>query len=185
MSSYWAAVGVFLGLVGAAFHYLVWDFFHKVPSLDQQYSSRIAEAHAAIHERNFLPIVANIYDLIASRKAVLPAASASTIEVLTELSIDAEVREAIGVIMQRGALDRAFRSARALSIWVAIPWLACIVLSVILFFGHYDAQTGIKSLWVPVLLVPTILSGGIGCCTLTLYRLALNRFIRLLGGNPL
>lgn len=185
MSPYWAAAAVILVPLGTVLKYLVWDFFHKVQSLDAQYSTRIAEAHAAIHDRKFLPIIASIYDAIAARKVVLPAASASTIEILTELSIDVKVREAITVVSERVALDRAYRRARALSIWVAAPWLLSVVLFAVLFLRDYDAQVGIKSLWSPVLAVPTVLSVGLGCCTFTLYRLALNNFIRLLGSNPL
>jgi hypothetical protein len=184
MSPYWAAVAVMLVPLGAVFKYLVWDFFHKVQSLDAQYSTRIAEAHAAIHHRKFLPIIASIYDAIATRRVFL-AASASTVEILTELSIDVKVTEAIAVVSEKVALDGAYRRARALSTWVAVPWLLSVGLFVFLFLGHYDAQVGIKSLWIPVLAVPTVLSGGLGCCTLTLYRLALNNFIRLLGTNPL
>ena len=125
MSPYWAAVAVILVPLGAVLKYLVWDFFHKVQSLDAQYSTRIAEAHAAIHDRKFLPIIASIYDAIAARKVVLPAASVSTIEILTELSIDVKVTEAIAVVSERVALDGAYRRARALSIWVAVPWLFC------------------------------------------------------------
>lgn len=72
MSPYWAAVAVILAPLGATLKYLVWDFFHKVQSLDAQYSTRIAEAHAAIHDRKFLPIIASIYDGIAARKVILP-----------------------------------------------------------------------------------------------------------------
>jgi len=185
MSPYWAAVAVILAPLGAALKYLVWDFFHKVQSLDAQYSTRIAEAHAAIHDRKFLPIIASIHDAIAARKIILPAVSGSTVEILTELSIDVKVTEAIAVVSERVALDGAYRRARALSIWVAVPWLLSVGLFAFLFLGHYDAQVGIKSLWIPALAVPTVLSGGLGCCTLTLYRLALNNFIRLLGTNPL
>lgn len=185
MSPYWAAVAVIIVPLGAVLKYMVWDFFHKWQSLDAEYSTRIAEAHAAIHERKFLPIMASIYDSIASRKAVLPAQSAATVEILTELSIDAKTREAIGVISERIDLDRAYRWARVLSIWVAIPWLVSAALFAVLFVRCYDTQVGIKAVWVPALAVPIIVSGGLGCCALTLYRLALNRFIRLLGENPL
>lgn len=185
MSSYWAAVGVILVPLGAGFKYLVWDFFHKVQSLDEQYSTRIAETHAAIHERKFLPIIASIYESVAARKAILPAASASTVEILTELSLNAKVKEAVLIVSEKITLDRSYRWARILSIWVAVPWFCCIVLFVVLFLRHYDAQIGVRSLWTPPLLLATSLFGGVGCFTLTLYRWALNRFIRLLGANPL
>jgi len=107
MGSYWAAVGVLLVPLGATLKYLVWDFFFKVQSLDEQYSTRIAETHAAMHERRFLPIIASIYDSVASRRDILPGFS--TIEILSEVSIDAKVREAIVVISDRVALDRAYR----------------------------------------------------------------------------
>jgi hypothetical protein len=184
MSSYGVAAVVVV-LLSAVLKYLVWDFFNKVQSLDTQYSARIAEAHAAIHDRKFLPIIADLYDAIAARRAVLPSGSAPTGEILTELAVDASVRQAIDVISERIALDRAYGLACKTSLWVAVPWLGSAALFGILFFWHYNEKAGMKSLWILWLLMPMALLVGIGCLTLVLYRLALNKFIRMLGANPL
>jgi len=183
----WAAVGVIvslLGLLGAVFRYMVWDYLHMVASLDEKYATSIAEAHAAMHERKFLPIIAAIFDSAEARKAILPAFS--TAEILTEVSLDSRVREAITVISERIMLDRSYRWAQKLSIWVAISWLVVIVLVVIYsinLISHY--LDGVKVIWVPSWLVPGIVCVAFACCTFALYRLALNKFIRLLRANPL
>jgi hypothetical protein len=108
------------------------------------------------------------------------------VELLNEFSISTRLRgELVTVISERIALDRSFEWARRLSPWVAIPWLASIILFVVLFWEYYDVQMGIKSLWVPSLAVLTIASAVVGCTTFGLYLLALNRFLRLLRANPL
>lgn len=176
--------GAIIAVVSAILKYFVWDFFNKVQSLDKEYATSIAETHAAMHERKILPIIAAIYDAMAAREAILPAASA--LEILTELPIDARVREVIAVISERIALDRSYRLAQKRSIWVATSWLAVVALvigvSIVIVFRYF---AGTKSIWVPSLFIPTILCVTVGLWMLILYRSALNKFIRLLRTNPI
>jgi hypothetical protein len=185
MSAYAVLVGgVIVATVSAVLKYFVWDFFNKVQSLDKEYAASIAETHAAIHERRFLPIISAVCDAVAARQAILPAAS--TPEILTELSIDAKVREAVNVISDRIALDRSYRLAQKRSIWVAFSWLAVdasVVATITITVLRYFAGT--KSIWVPSLLILTVLCVAVGFCLLMLYRSALNKFIRLLRTNPI
>ncbi len=184
MSSYWAAVGVILVPLGAVLYYLVWNFLMNAQSLDEKYSTRIDEARDAIHDRKFVPIIASICDSVVAQKEILK--TAPTVELLTQYSIRTRLRgEAVMVISERIALERSYEWAHRVSFWVAVPWLAFTILFAVLFVGHYDAQTGIKSLWVPSLAVPTIASAVVGCTTLGLYLMVLNRFLRLLRANPL
>ena len=185
MSGYGVLVGgVIVAVVSAILKYIVWDFFNKVQSLDKEYATSIAETHAALHERKFLPIIAAIYDAVAAREAILPAASA--LEILTELPIDARVREAIAVISERIALDRSYRLAQKRSIWVATSWLAVVALvigmSIVTAFRYF---AGSQSIWVSSLFIPTIMCVAVGFWMLILYRSALNRFIRLMRTNPI
>jgi hypothetical protein len=177
MSSYWAAVGVALGLEGAAFKYFVWDFFFGKQSLEE-YSLNVDEAHNAIYERKFLPKIVSVCDSVVWRKGYL--STAETVEILNEFSISVLLREEIvSAVSEKIALDRSYEWAHRLRICVAGPWAACIILSCVLFFGYFDVRTGIKSLWYPLWAVPTIVAAGIGILGLCLYILARCKLVGL------
>lgn len=167
MSSYWAAVGVIVGLESAAFKYLVWDFIFGRQSLEH-YWQIVEEAQNAIHERRLLAIIVGVCDSVVSRKSILP--TAETIEILSEFSISVQLREElVKVLSQRVTLGRVYGHARVLSFCVAVPWAACISLSSLLFFKYFDVRGGVKSLWDPHLVVATGFAGCVGFLGLCVY----------------
>lgn len=176
MSSYWAAAGVVLGLEGAAFKYLVWDFIFGKQSLEHYWQS-VEEAHNAIHERKFLPIIVAVCDSVVSRKGILP--TAETVEILTEFAISVQLREeVVKVLRERVALNQIYGQVRVLSFCVAVPWSACILLSCLVFFKDFDVRAGIKSLWAPHMAVAAFLAGCIGFLGLCLYILVRCKLVR-------
>jgi hypothetical protein len=192
MSSYWTAVGLFLGLVYGLTRYLVWDFLWMRKALNKEYSGKIARAHLAIHDRKFLPVIASICASVAGQMKYLDKgvkgsirAEEWIIEILTEDTIGARFREAFLAFTERIALDRSYWWACHLSIWVALTWCGIIGFFVGFFFRHFDAQTGVQSLWTPLPGLRAMLLVALGASTLGLYRWALHRFIRLLEANPL
>jgi hypothetical protein len=134
---YWAQLTIVLAPLGAAFKYLVWDFLHKPETMHTQFSAQMAEAQAAIHERKFLPPVIRLCDQVTARKAFLPKeANVPTIQILTELSLDAEVRLAMTALTERLSLEGAYDRAVSSCNLVALPCLLLIVLSLAAFFGY-------------------------------------------------
>lgn len=177
----WAALGVLLVPAGACFKYFVWDFFQKPETLHLRYSTAIAEAHATIHERRFLPTLVRIYDQVDARKKLLSAASAT--DILMELPIDVEVREAMAAVSERSSLDRTFQRALGACRWVAVSWLIVICTSLALFFVYHYAVADWKptyTWWLIVVFAGASLTGATG---LGLHWRWLDRFLRILRAN--
>jgi hypothetical protein len=177
MGSYWAAAGVVIGVEGATLKYLVWDFLFGKQSLEE-YWQNVEDAQNAIHERKFLPIIVSVCDSVVVRKGML--STAETIEILNEFSISARLREdALNIVSDRIALDRSYVWSRMLSFCVAIPCAVFVFLSCLLFFGNFDAQTGVRSIFCSHLVIPTVVIACIGFIGLCLYILARCTLVRL------
>jgi hypothetical protein len=160
---------------------MVWDFFNKPETLHLQFSTAIAEAHATIHERRFLPTLVRIYDQVDARKKLLSAASA--IEILMELPIDVDVREAMAAVSERSSLDRAFHQALAACPWVAVSWLIVICSSLALFVVSHYAVPGWKPIyawWLIAVITGTLLSGA---TSFGLYLRWRDKLLRILRAN--
>jgi hypothetical protein len=183
MSSYLEAMGLLVVVGGGAFKYFVWDFFHMPQTLDERFSARLAEAHAAIHQQKFLPAMVDIYELIASRKALVPPASA--IEILTELPIDRKVRETVSAVSERIELDRSYQRAARLCPWVAYPWLISILSFVGLFLARFHAGGDVKDHVLTILFAAAVLSVVTGAGAFCIFVGTRNRLLRLLGANRL
>jgi hypothetical protein len=180
-TGYWAALGIILVPAGAGLKYLVWDFLQMPDTLHSRFSTALTEAHATIHERRFLPTLVQIYDQVAARKMLLPAAS--TTDILVELPIDAQVREAMAVVSERALLDRTFQRAIGPCPWVGISWLIVICASIILFFVDRHSASGWKTTWGWGLICAIAIASLAGMTSFGLFLMARNRLIRILGAN--
>jgi len=180
-AAYWTALGIVLLPAGAGLKYLVWDFFQMPETLHSRFSTAVTEAHAAIHERRFLPTLVQIHDHVTARKELLKAAS--TTDILMELPIDAQVREAMAAVSERNSLDRAFGRAAWTCPWVAISWLIVICSSLTLFFVIHHAVPGWKTVYKWGLILAIVTASMAGIVFFGLFLRARNRLIRLLGGN--
>src|SRR6267142_2181024 len=180
-AGYWTALGILLVPVSAGFKYLVWDFLQMPDTLHSRYSTAVTEAHATIHERRFLPTLVQIHDQVTARKELLKAAS--TTDILMELPIDAQVREAMAAVSERNSLDRTFGRAAWLCPWVAISWLFVICSSVVLFFVIHHAPPSWKTICTRGLTLTIVTASLAGMIFFGLFLRARNRLIRLLGGN--
>ncbi len=176
-----AALGMLLVPAGAGLKYLVLDFFQKPETLYQQFSTAITEAHATIHERRFLPTLVRIYDQVDARKKLLPVALA--MEILMELPIDAEVREAMAAVSERSSLDRAFQRALGVCRWVAVSWLIAICASSALFFVSHYAVTGWKPVYSWCLIVLIAGASLTGMTSFGLFLRWRDRLLRILKAN--
>ncbi len=166
---------------GAGLKYLVLDFFQKPETLYQQFSTAITEAHATIHERRFLPTLVRICDQVDARKKLLSAASA--MDILMELPIDVDVREAMAAVSERSSLDRAFQRALGVCPWVAVSWLVVICTSLALFFvNHYTAASW-KPIYTWCLIVLIAGASLIGMTSFGLFFRWRDRFLRILRAN--
>jgi hypothetical protein len=180
-ATYFAVLGILLTLAGAGLKYFVRDFFQMPDTLHTKYSTAMTEAHATIHERRFLPTLVQIYDQVAVRKGFLPAAS--TTDILMELPIDAQVREAMAAVSERNSLDRAFGRAAWLSPCVAISSLFVICSSVALFFVIHHAPSGWKTTCTWGLILTIVSASVAGLIFFGLFWRASYKLSRLLRGN--
>lgn len=180
-AAYWSALGIMIVPIGAAMKYLVWDFLHMPQTMHDRFSSSKAEAQASIHAQKFLPVMVSIYEAVSDRKAFLPAAS--TIEVLSELAINADIRKAASVVTERIELDRWYERAIRLSKWVSAPWLLAVFSSLSIFFVYHHVDGGLKGTLLWILAGASIVSGVIGGTALGLFLNARNRLIELIGAN--
>ncbi len=192
MSSYWPGVTVFLGLVYALSRKLVWRFLWMRKELNKDYSEKLARAHAAIHDRKFLPVIASIYDSVAEQmKLSAGGVQKSThtewvIGILTEDSIRARFRDAFRAYHERIALDEYYTWLCHLSICVAVAWLVVIACGTAYFFLHFDVRSGVlASLWAPLPGLRATFVLAPGALTLGLFWWTLHRFCGLLEANPL
>lgn len=183
-SSYWIALGILLGLVGAAIKYLVWGFLNMPQTLHNLYSAEIKETQALIHELIFLPLMAEITDAVIERKK-LPQA-ASSLEILNEpgIYVRVRVREASKALSERFALDRSLQGLQGLCPWVATSWLIAAISCVALFFVYHSPLI-IRDVLNMVLLGMIILSVLAGGVLLFIYFRARNKLIRIIGDSKL
>jgi hypothetical protein len=177
----WTALGMLLVPAGAGLKYLVWDFFQKPETLYLQFSTAMTEAHASIHERQFLPTLVKIHDQVTARKELLKAAS--TTDILMELPIDAQVREAMAAVSARNSLDRTFQRALGACRWVAVSWLIVICTSLALFFVNHHAVTGWKPVYTWWLIVVIAGASLTGTTSFGLYLRWRDRLLRILRAN--
>ena len=177
----WTALGMLIVPAGACLKYLVWDFFQKPETLYLQFSTAVTEAHATIHERRFLPTLVRIYDQVDARKKLLSVASAT--DILMELPIDAEVREAMAAVSEISSLDRAFQRALGVCPWVAVSWLIVVVTSFALFFVSHYTVTGWKSVYTWCLIVLIASASLAGMTSFGLFLRWRDRFLRILRAN--
>ena len=180
-TAYWTALGILLVPAGAGLKYLVWDFFQMPDTLHSRFSTVITEAHATIHERRFLPTLVQIHDQVTARKELLK--TSSTTDILMELPIDAQVREAMSAVAERALLDRTFQRAMAPCSWVAISWLIVICASITLFFVNHHSVSGWKTAYAWGLIFAIAIASFAGMTSLGLFLMARNRLIRILGAN--
>jgi hypothetical protein len=180
-SAYLAALGILLVPAGAGLKYLVLDFYQMPETLHSRFSTAMTEAHATMHERRFLPTLVQIYDQVVARKTLWTAAS--TMDILVELPIDAQVREAMAAVSERNLLDRTFQRAVGSCPWVATSSLIVICTSLALFFVNHHAVTSWKLVytwWLIVVIAGAFLTGA---TSFGLFIRWQNRLVRILGAN--
>lgn len=150
-------------------------------TLHKDFSTEIAEARASIHERRFLPILADINDQVNSRRLLVP--TVTTLEILTELSIDARVKEAIEALSERVKLDRSYKRTVGLCWWVALPWLVSVISSLMLFYVYFHSSVGVRYSLINSLWGVLIVSVLVGSLTLFLFLKSRNTLVWIIGAN--
>lgn len=123
----------------------------------------------------------DIVQAVIDRQNLVPAAP--VIQILTDISIDADVRTAVEALTDRIGLDRSYQRAITLCPWVAGNWLVVSSVGVLLFFVCQHSPEQAKPSLVKLLIGALIVFILSGLIILALFGRARNNLVRLIGVN--